>query len=270
MNKFSISTILITVTAIGFTFQFSGKGCQSPSNKKGLGTIGLQLLIDIPLMSLDTVAQHRDTFYYYQKDRLIVYKMPVSLFQSKIYYSSDGEITGDSLLRIGKRYEYYVYHQNKKYGIKFDSITSQIGTIFSVDSLLERQTITNFDRFYIAKIPNDSLIEKGWSKDKKQYIEKYVPRRKVDETYSDSTVLTFSGTLDRYFFSLSPYLEKSRQIKLESFKLIYTGQSKSSIRSYHIPRYLMYEAKSMPSVDNADVEIILSRFAANQTLLSGQ
>lgn len=255
---------------MGTAFQMPFKSCRAKSPDSYSETMGLQIVTDLPLMSFDTVAQYPDTMFFFQKDSVLIFKMPVKLFESEIYTSPDGTIDRDSLFRVGTRYEYYSYFRNNKYGWRFDSVGAERGALFSVDSLLARQTVTNFDEIYEKKMGNDSLVEESGSKRSGVYVEKYVPRVKKDETYGDSTIMTYSASLSKYHFTLSPFSKVKKGLNLQRFKLVYNGSSQSGIHSYSIPRYLLFEINELPRIKYDDIEAIYEKLLQNKKLFSGQ
>jgi|GEM_PF-2979243 len=255
---------------MGMAFQMPFKSCRAKSPDSYSEMLGLQIVTDLPLMSFDTVVQYPDTIFFFQKDSALIFKIPVKLFESEIYTSPDGTVKRDSLFQIGTRYEYYSYFRNNKYGWRFDSLGAEKGAVFSVDSLLARQTVTNFDAIYEKKMGNDSLVEESGSKRSGVYVEKYVPRVKKDETYGDGTIMTYSASLNKYHFTLSPFLREKKGLNLKSFKLVYNGASESSIRSYSIPRHLLFEMNELPRIKYDDIEAIYKKLLQNKRLFSGQ
>lgn len=225
---------------------------------------GLEIRSRIPLQNLDTVGYAEFTSRYYQKDSIIVFVHPVEKYHTeRDPFSNDG--TNDRIIKIGETNRYFVYWVNAARGIRYDSLSVQQGTVFSVDSLLKSETVTNLDSFCIPVMANDSLLEGRWSEDRQRYVEKYICREKKDETYSDSTILIYSPGLDKYFFSFSPYLEKAKGIKLRSFKLIYNGTPGAAIKSYRIPRQVLMEINELPEIADPDVAKIFSRFQKEKT-----
>ncbi|MFT3676247.1 MAG: hypothetical protein QM781_10145 [Chitinophagaceae bacterium] len=260
MNKLFL---LIAATLIGFSVLLSFKSYDKSSGAQSPGLTGLEMRSKIPLPGLDTIGYFEGIRRYYQKDSIIVFVHPVERYRTERDLSSnDG--SKDSVIKIGETNRYFVYRVNASQGIRYDSLSVKGEAFFSVDSLLKHETITDFDPFYTRVMANDSLVEGKWSEDRRNYTEKYISKTKKDETYGDSTILAYSSAFDKYFFSLSPCLEKAKGIKLKSFKLIYNGTPGSSIRSFRIPRQVLIEINEMERIDDPDIEEIFSRFAKEE------
>lgn len=152
-----------------------------------------------------------------------------------------------------KVYTYWMYKQNHKKGIKYaSSFQDTLGTKFDVDSFLVKDAFKTFP-FYSKE--DDSLVFTHLARNKKELIEKYIPKIRPDDSYPDTTVFRYSKHYKDIPFSFSTELEKSKRSKFIEMLGIYNPVTNSKLKAQTQGRKLIIKMEKIP-VDNQQEKLL--------------
>jgi hypothetical protein len=138
--------------------------------------------------------------------------------------------------------------------------------IIPVDSILKRK-VAPINLQSIIYSPNDTLIEKVILGKGGDYIDKYVPKTKPDESYNDTTLLYYSKAMKKIQFSLSPFLDSLNDSKLYKLRLAY-NESYSQKYSITMPqRDIIYEIQQIKLANAEKLKPLFRRFREDEKRL---
>ena len=158
----------------------------------------------------------KDTVKIIYYNDLTILNIPYTNQASILEIDEDGELYDHSLTTT-IQYKLFIYQNQKRYGLLYDSLGDNTPEKLSVDSILVNWTFKNFD-FYDEN--SDSLISIEKEVDN-GLLKKYIPKQKPDLSYPDSTYLFFSRRFERLKFSFSKKLDSISKLKLFKVKMIY-------------------------------------------------
>jgi hypothetical protein len=130
----------------------------------------------------------------------------------------------DMLERIETKYKYLVYKPGNSSGLIYNSSTERNPTKAKVDSFFKSNTATDFEKFYLKKSKNDSLVETYQDKSAGYFQEKYIPKKRPDPSFSDTTYLSYSSSIGEIDFSFSREMDKKMAKKLVQIRIIYLSK----------------------------------------------
>lgn len=183
----------------------------SPSQKHSVQKINL--IYKLPILKENgELINVKDSLeiYYYNKQFLIQIPYIYSLENSK------------EILKKETRFNYFFYLKDSDSGFYFDSHKGVQPKKLPVDSFMITKTFKNIN-FYDQN--NDSLLLTIKSLTNETLLEKYVPKKKFDQSYPDTIYLYYSkkfNNIDLYSFSKT--LDSSRKMKLFKVEMKYNSQ----------------------------------------------
>src|SRR5258705_3494057 len=135
-----------------------------------------------------------DTAGIYYVHDLILYEVPYMAELTHVITDSDGNMIDEKLIKSEKKYRYFIFKKDHRFGLKYDSLDAKNGTSFTVDSFLNRKAFKEA-RFYQGG--NDSLVKTAWNNDRSILTEHHINKTKFDESYCDTLIFTFMKSLNK-------------------------------------------------------------------------
>ena len=208
----------------------------------------LTLTMTVPMPGQeDSVIKYyngKKVLFEVTEEGINIFKVPFFHHVSETKVNKDGDYISDQFIRTDTTYYYIIFKSGDKTGLKYDSASQAIGTVIPVDSFMRTATILMLDTFIASKQKNDSLVATVWSSDKLKLTETYIPIKKPDESYSDSTILEYESGLNGYRFSLSNEADKRKKMKLSLVKMIYNKKDQGSTPYSRAERFIAYRIES--------------------------
>ena len=190
--------------------------CVATKHQSKPGSItALNYIVRLPLVQGDKqYFDFGDTTPIYYCEDLIIYQLSYTFDSSKTTYHIKSDTISNEHILTETRYNYFVYKQGSHNGIWYRSVEQlDSNKIIPVDSILKRKSAPiNLQSLIFS--PNDTLIEKVTFDKGREFIEKYIPKTKPDESYNDTTLLYYSKAMNTIQFSLSPILDSLNNAKL--------------------------------------------------------
>jgi hypothetical protein len=87
-----------------------------------------------------------------------------------------------------------------------------------------------------------------------------LPRQKLNETFSDTTILCYKRQLAGYDLSLSMQMDSLKQIKLATVRIAFKGNPSGSTPYYRSARYIQYEMIVAPVPDEVRLHDLIHHF----------
>lgn len=171
-----------------------------------------------------------DSFKISYFNDLILYQIPYG-FDSSIFIKKHDTME-EKIVKEEVRYRFFVYKAGRPTGYRFNSIEARDPQLFSVDSFLNAKAFAS--ALFYDKL-NDSLVKTEIIEKTDILIERYIPRIRYDDTYSDSSYLYFSRNMKNIPFTLSPFLDSTRKEKLLRVVLVYNPVAKGKYE-FDVPR----------------------------------
>lgn len=246
--KFSVHRVMHCMAWCTFLVPyFSCVSKKAGSTKLELRAI--ELISSIPMTDYSgQIGYFEDTLIQFEQAGQILQQISVKRNLSVMQTDKDGNIIGNELISLPDGSRYFFYRLGNKYGVFYDT-AQNAKALFRpalVDSLAELNTATNFEPIMKTKILNDSLVSSYLSADKSTLIEKYVPRIKKDETYSDTTMLTYFKSLNGIHFSFSKKVDSTRKMKLAKIELKFNAIPNHPELYKRKTRQLTFAIKEIP------------------------
>jgi hypothetical protein len=226
--------------------------CSVSKARPGNEINGVRLTISLPLSDTNgsiMQADHSRWVFYYKNMEL--FKIPVG----------NSEFENGELKRAWETYMYLIRRKEEPKGILFyhDSIEQEQ---VDIDSFKKKSTMTSFDVFYGATKWSDSLIGKENLPGNITLV-KFLPRKKLDESYSDSIMMYFRRDLWNVGYSLCPELDYEYKMKFCKIRMVYNGNPLSEHAYYRNKREIMLK---MEPAELNDKDEILKQFKLFETL----
>lgn len=218
----------------------------------------INYILKLPLLQGDTTS-----IYYYQD--FIIYQLPYTFDSSKIIYHVKADTISEEHFLIEKRYNYFIYRQGGIKGIWYRSSEQpDSNKLLPVDSILKiKSPPSNLQSLIYST--NDTLIETVSMND--VIIEKYIPKTKPDESYSDTTILYYSSSMKSIKFSLSPFIDSLKNAKLYRLRLVF-NEAYSQKYSITMPqRDLVCEIVKLELTNVDKMKSLIQRFKQDEMRL---
>ncbi len=209
----------------------TGTNCSSPLEK--IKAIQLKWVMPILDKQLDTVFKvDGSSKLYFYKD--------IFLYEKEgIFIHADN--------KQEKVYTYWVYKPNHERGIKYKgSFKDSIGITFNVDSFLVKNAFKTFP-FYSKE--NDSTFSKEKSHNKNEFIEKYIPKSRPDDSYPDTMIFRYNKSYQDIPFSFSLEIETGKKSKVVEILGIYNPIKNSKYKAQQQSRKMLFQIERI-SVEN--------------------
>lgn len=225
--------IFLVFTAVIIT----GVGCSSPLEK--VKAIKLKWVLPIVDKELDTVFKENGSSKLYFSEDIVLYE------KEGIFIHKDD--------KQEKVYTYWIYRQNHKKGIRYKgAFKDTIGTTFDVDSFLFKNAFKTFP-FYSKE--NDSAVSKEKSISKNEFIEKYIPKSRPDDSYPDTMVFRYNKSYNDIPFSFSPEIEEGKKSKVTEIWGIYNPVKNSKYKAERDVRKMLFQIERI-SVENQQEKML--------------
>lgn len=145
-------------------------------------------------------------------------------------------------------HSYFIFKKGSKIGWFYESPSAKFNEL-TVDSFMKHHSALSSD-FYdrVTLTSNDSLVEKITKGSVVQ--EKYIPKVFIDDSYSDTTILSFK-LHQKSAFSLSPRTDSIKQMFLYKGRSIFLAKNSTKDSLFLPYRELSYEVEKVmaPSTD---------------------
>ncbi len=251
MNKIILGTQeLIILSWVSFILSFCKEN--SSSHPDELNTIKISSHIESFDSKGNKVEFKSMRKIHYYKD-FILFEIPFLKNKSQITLNKSGEIVRDTFYIADTSYKYFLYSKGSKLGFFYDSLSEKETTKIPVDSFLNENTLTSFEVFFEKKINKDTLISTEFY-GPNNIIEKYIPKTKQDDSFSDTTVLVFDKELSDINFSFYPSADKRLNSKLCEIKLIYSQKEDSIFIGSKQKRYTIFKLEKISN--NNSIQIL--------------
>ncbi len=215
---------------------------------------------DIPILDQnENLVTFSDRISIFFCKNLVLYQVPGATFFSTIITNKEGSITNDSLEKIEKSYKYFVTEKGTSIGKMYDSLNDKTAKSFNVDSFLLSNTVTSFSSFYEQKKNNDSLIVELHGPDNCS-VEKYIPKIRPNDSYSDSTILFFDDRFKHIDFSFEKELEKKRKKKLTKVLIVFNPKPESNNKLLRFRREIKFEMKENVIINEKGILNLFLRY----------
>jgi hypothetical protein len=225
-------------------------GVYSPMSKSKELT-GIRLISSFPLQdTTGNVVQTDDVLSMFKFRNHILYQIRIS----------NTEIKNDKVIQAWVTYQYLIHQEDKTFGLLLEADSVRAARV-NIDSFLRTSTITDFNSFYRNTKWNDSLIGRENLRGNIVRL-KFVPKRKLDESYNDTTLLYFSRALRDIDYALSRDLDDEYRMKFFKIRLVYNGDPKNEHQYFRSRREIMF---GMERADLRDTQEILKQFRLFET-----
>ena len=161
---------------------------------------------------------------YYWKDRMLIDHIITDT--SSVLFDSLGNIVYENPAPPYTTYHYYIYNEDNRYGLRYDSLSQNTGVLFNVDSL-QKKKLFKGSIFYGA---GNSVINKEHDLDRKLITEKCIPKSKLDESYPDTSHFSFSYAQKKenyYSFADSGSFHQDKRLT----KVVFIYNSKRAVEN---------------------------------------
>lgn len=180
---------------------------------------------NIPLVSTEngTLNNILDSAAIYSYEKFIVYEQPA-------LYTS---LYNNNLVKDTIYNEYFIFDKTDTIGYWFDSLEAKKESkIVKLDSFFFYHTfLIDMKLFHI----NNEIKLTSDNGNDSIFIEKYIPKAKLDESYADTSIYYFSKELKNIEYSFSRVLDSIKESKVCKVRLIY-NEIKNSKFLFTIPR----------------------------------
>ncbi|WP_443944287.1 hypothetical protein ACJVDH_15360 [Pedobacter sp. AW1-32] len=163
------------------------------------------LASSIELLDGASISTLRQSVNIYCFKNTKMYEIPLYNEATVVRVNRSGDILNEKI-KSDTTHNLFVFKDGDETGIKYSNYKDSITTIFDVDSLLKKNAYKGVN-FYDQK--NDSLVLTRKENDQ-NYVEFYVPRKKFDESYADTTIFYLKKNNSNFGYSFSSELEKQK------------------------------------------------------------
>ncbi|MFD0940399.1 hypothetical protein [Pedobacter boryungensis] len=193
--------------------------CGSTNKSSTLNAVAIRWSIPLVNPADGSLQKMADSCYLYYLDSLVLIRVPYAHTEYSYGKINDTKTNRDttSVIKKETKFKNYIFKKDNPFGLQFETITSISFQRFNVDSLLKAKTFKGV-RFYNEV--NDTLVESIKISDE-ILLEKYIPKTKIDESYSDSTYLYLNSDLNGINYTLSKQIDSLKKKKLYQVKYIY-------------------------------------------------
>lgn len=222
--------------------------CSSENIKNEKKILRIDLRYNIPIVKLNGELQNvTDSFSIFYYDSIILYKFPYT-------YSIEN---ANTIEKQEKRFKYFIYQNHKPYGYYYDSINAKSYRKMNVDSLLSAKAFAS-NNFYDKN--NDSLIEVIKSRSNYSLIEKYISKKKPDQSYADTTIFYFTDKFKDLELSFSKELENIKNLKIFKVRILYNAHY-DKVYNIKLPnREIAFELREKPFINSDEILAFFKSF----------
>jgi hypothetical protein len=221
--------------------------------------IGLKVIMSTPILEGPNKIQYLiDSHFVFNYGNLVIYKIPYTHTNNIIQIDSSGNVIGQKSIPINL-YKYFLYNKNDLEGFQYDSINTNAGIKISVDSFLDKYSVSSFllrDDFLDRNTLTDSIVSSFGEK------KVYATKNKANRFSNDSMELYFSNSIiNRTSFSLMPKTKDPNFNKLYKLVYIYNATLKET-HSIELPkRYLTISFDSVIVNKHHEINYLIQKRA---------
>jgi hypothetical protein len=226
--------------------------CGSYRTTNGSELLGVRLISSFPLQdTAENVLQTDDVLSVFKIGNHILYQIRVL----------NTEIKNDKLIKGWVTYQYLIHEKSKNFGMLLEGDSIRRAHV-KIDSFLRKNTITNLNAFYRSTKWSDSIIGTEMLPGNIVLL-KSIPKKKLDASYCDTTLMYFSKGLNNLPHSLSSDLDEEYQMKFFRIRMIYNADPTNEHKYFRSRREIMF---GMEKSDLHDKDEILKQFKLFETL----
>jgi hypothetical protein len=238
---------MYTLKLITFIYIITSYGCFSQKKNNNNDISAFKFTVTIP-----AVSQERKLLSII--DSTIIWKNNEYEIYEKFYtsYSENKDSMSETILK-----NYYIFRNGDLFGKQY-SYKLKYESNFKVDSFLKQQI---FDKTS-GLTEMDTLVYK--KQDANILVEKFYKKKLLDESYSDSTFITYDLNLRNENFSISKKLDSSSNSK--TIKIIHFYKPNHSFYglSFTESRIIGFEMELHPLADSAIIYNLIKKYGATQ------
>ena len=230
------------------TIPFFQNGCKSSQKQIDGKLNSIMVFSSIPLVDLEDGEFNVlvDSFYIYNYGDIVLYQIPGIYLPRRTTIDTNGNVINREFLESEIKFHYWMFKSGDSEGLRFESLGSNRGTKFDVDSLIDSKTSfkqgISLESYQKIETNMDSLNE--------FFSEKYIPKIKGD-TSPDTSSLYFSNHFNDVDFSFAKALDLQKKSKLYKFRIIFNPIPKGKY-SFDVPRReLLFEIRK-PQIKNTE------------------
>lgn len=239
--KFASFQIIKEAVAALMIFSVLFVMCSSENTKKENRIKRVDLIYNIPIVKLNGQLQNlTDSLSIFYYNNIILYRFPYT-------YSIENMNT---IEKQERRFKYFIYQKHERYGYYFDSINTSSYRKMNVDSLLSAKAFAS-NNFYDKN--NDSLVVTIKNDNNYSLVEKYISKKRPNQSYADTTIFYFTHTLKDLELSFSKELENIKKLKIFKLRMIYNAQFDKEYNMELPYREFFFELRDESSLNSDDI-----------------
>jgi hypothetical protein len=186
----------------------------------------------------------------------------ILFFKDCILYRLPEMTRFDNDEKVVNTEQYFIYNRTQTQGLFFKTVNDSIGELLPVDSFLRKRAMGG-NKFEILADTFWRQVEIFQNKVNGDFIEKYVPIKKTDETCFDSIYYYFTNSLNQIDYSFSRGLDSSRNKKLYKVRLIFNKGFSISQKIMLPKREFCFEIEESTIPEFNKIKSIIDRFKRN-------
>lgn len=222
---------------------------------------GIRLSWQIPIVSITdgSLTLLNDSFLIYYKENMILLRAPYKYVNYK-----KATIVNDTISLLDEDIENkmtkflnFIYVRDMKSGLGYDSIDGKGFKKFKVDSLLKIKAFRG--AAFLAA--DDSLVKSTYNKKALLLSETYVSKKNVDESFPDTSYLTYTSRIRDIEYSFSKEADSIKKMKLFKVEFIYNPIPKSKMYHFNIPRrHFIFKIEELDLRSRKEIDAFFERF----------
>ena len=246
------------------TIPFSYESCKTSRTQITERVSYIMVSSSIPTVDIHNkkIVVLVDSFYVYNYENYVLYRIPETYVYTNTTTDTNGNVINRKILRSEIKSHYWAFKAGDSTGLRFDSLGSNVGTKFNIDSLIDEKT--SFKQG--ISMESYRLFDKITDSADHFFMEKYVPKVK-DKTTPDSSFLYFRDDWDDVNFSFAKDLDLQKKSKLYKFRIVFNPIPKGEY-PFDVPRReLIFEIRK-PELKNSEQILELFKKVKDQQALN--
>lgn len=262
MKLLSLETVLLFLSCLLFSNCVQHRIQRKDQNKNELSAIELTSVLSAVDNNGETINIIDDKETVYSYGSLRMYQLPV------YSYIASGDRIQDPLDSATEstspvEFNYVVFKEGlDSVAFLYSSLTGGIKDTLLVSSFLSNG-FRNFGEKYRQTNKFDVLFSSQKHED--NISEKYVPRAKLNDSFSDTTYLYFRKDYNDVKFSLVPELDSAKEMKLFKVLVLFKGNQKNNDPLYQKDRLLRLEIQKKVIKDPESIRALFKRFEEDKS-----
>jgi len=234
--------------------------CSLPVAKRSNSTAAIRFLSSVPYIDDNgKVLQFETSIDIAQQGEFFLLRIPSISIKNRYppqNATDSKEIVTHSVNLV---YNYFAFKNGVPLGIWYDSLNSEKGRFLSVDSIKSLCNFYDCENVISQGKDNDSLVYELGNKHK--LVEKYVPKKKYDESYPDTMELKYINKYILPDFSLSRECDSISKMKLVNVRMIYNENTKSAFEPFRTQkREIHFSIAELTLAPHNDIDSVIQRF----------